>query len=164
MVKKISMKDLTKKWNTRWQFDPLSVPVRVAYPELWVRFHTLPKSKRYPEKPTEYETILHRHNTLLSELKPEGKIIVLTSEWSNADNDSRLMNASVDKGAHLWMTILENADEDETGTRSYRYVYASQKKWHSNVVDNILRAVADDTITGVYLAPEDLRWLYKPYD
>lgn len=35
----------------------------------WVRFHSLPRSKRYADTLSEYQILLDRHNTVLSELK-----------------------------------------------------------------------------------------------
>ncbi|MEV0456724.1 hypothetical protein AB0H89_16345 [Catellatospora methionotrophica] len=37
-------------------------------------------------------------------------------------------------------------------------------QWTPHCIDVLLRAVADDELANVMLAPPDLRWLYHPYD
>ncbi|WP_446687042.1 DUF3885 domain-containing protein [Planotetraspora thailandica] len=43
-------------------------------------------------------------------------------------------------------------------------MYAETRPWRRGIVDTLLRAVADDEISGVILGPPDLRWPYHPYD
>ena len=42
--------------------------LRGVVPERWVRFHSLPESKRYAESEDEEAEVLRRHLTLLDEL------------------------------------------------------------------------------------------------
>jgi hypothetical protein len=58
---------LTKLWHQRWPgCSKMPYELRGVH-DRWVRFHTLPASKRYPETEYEYEYeyeyILGRHNT-----------------------------------------------------------------------------------------------------
>ncbi len=87
---------MTDLWDRRWrECPPFAHWLRDHYPDRWVRFHSLPESKRYPD------------------------------------------------------------DEAEC---------AETRPWRPGVVDELLRAVADDEIAGVILGPPDLRWLYHSYD
>ena len=58
----------------RWypNCEPIAHLIRREYPDRWVRFHSLPFSKRYAEEEAEYATVLERHNRILGELAREG--------------------------------------------------------------------------------------------
>ena len=50
---------LTDLWNHTWPMaSPLGYELRVAYSDQWVRFHSLPESKRCAENEVEYDEIL----------------------------------------------------------------------------------------------------------
>lgn len=75
---------LSMMWDERWPGLPkLPYELRCARGR-WVRFHTLPGSKRYPETEAEYETILARHNTVLAELMIGPTVLVITAGYSDA--------------------------------------------------------------------------------
>jgi len=48
----------------------------------WVRFHSLPESKRYASDEIERRTILHRHYTVLGELFSGADVLIMTSKFS----------------------------------------------------------------------------------
>ncbi len=47
---------------------PMAHELKVNFTDRWVRFHSLPESKRYPESNEEYQEVLSRHNQVLNEL------------------------------------------------------------------------------------------------
>jgi hypothetical protein len=47
--------------------NPLGWMMRESAPDTWVRFHSLPGSKRYPETDAEWRTVLERANSLATE-------------------------------------------------------------------------------------------------
>jgi hypothetical protein len=74
--------------RTAWQqcspqCPPVAHSLRSYYHERWVRFHSLPGSKRYVDTAEEYATILDRHNTLLTELTPGPSLVLITCEWTD---------------------------------------------------------------------------------
>ncbi len=157
---------LTELWEQRWpECPPFADWLPRRYPDRWVRFHSLPGSKRYANTESEYAVVLHRHYTVLSELDPGTDLLVVTSEWteSSATAPQRWPRRSeIAPTAWHWQTLLEDLDEDP-GYRSYTQLYAETLPWHPGAVDTLLRAVADDELSNVILAPTDLRWLYHPY-
>ncbi|MGW1610935.1 DUF3885 domain-containing protein [Streptomyces sp. NPDC002285] len=61
---------LSALWQQQFpKVPPIAHELRAAYSDRWVRFHSLPRSKRYPETEEEYAIVLHRYNTLLDELE-----------------------------------------------------------------------------------------------
>ncbi|MFJ3273993.1 hypothetical protein [Streptomyces sp. NPDC086776] len=47
-----------------------------------MRFHSLPKSKRYAENESEYAVVLERYNTVLDELFAGADMYVITPRWA----------------------------------------------------------------------------------
>lgn len=129
----------------------------------WVRFHTLPLSKRYPESEDEYGIVLDRHNTVLSELVDGSSVLVVTagySEHAEPDGDVRsAQTVAVHPGAAYWRSAFMDPDPE-----SWMHFYAGETVWSRSVLDDLLRRVADDQVGDVTGADPGLRWLYHPYD
>ncbi|MGC4806131.1 DUF3885 domain-containing protein [Micromonospora sp. DT233] len=154
---------MTALWQERWpECPPFAHRLRGRYPDRWVRFHSLPGSKRHPENEGEYGVVLDRHHTVLSALDPGAVLLVVTSEWTEGPAVTPAQwprRSEVAPSARHWQTLLEDP-EDPT----YIQLYAEVVPWRPGVIDVLLRAVADDELANVILAPADLRWLYHPYD
>lgn len=55
--------DLLEWWKENYgKYAPLGHVLRFQKAEHWVRIHSLPKSKRYPQTNEEYDILLQRHN------------------------------------------------------------------------------------------------------
>lgn len=158
---------LTERWQQRWPgCPPLAHEFKVRYPDRWIRFHSLPESKRYPDNEAEYAVVLHRHHTVLAELEPGPDLLVVTTDWTDTEATTPQpwpRRSEVAPQAWHWQTILEYPDEAPE-QRSYTQLYAETIRWWPGTLDTLLRAVADDELANVILAPLDLRWLYHPYD
>jgi hypothetical protein len=77
-------------WNETYpEVLPVSYLFRHAYPDRWFRVHSLPQSKRYPETKKEYAILLHRQNTILTDLlgKKAEILLVITNWLDDIQND-----------------------------------------------------------------------------
>lgn len=156
---------LTALWDQRWP-GCSKVPYELrGVHDRWIRFHTLPASKRYPETKSEYEIILGRHNTVLTELVTDSALLVLTAGYSDRPEPEvpgrSAETVAVHRDASYWASACI---DDEPGCESYLHLYVSEVRWSPGCVDPLLRKVADDVIANVLLADTGLRWLYHPYD
>jgi len=158
---------LTALWDQQWpECPPFAHWLRGRYPLRWVRFHSLPESKRYPESDAEYAIVLERYNTVLSELNPGDRLLVVTTEWTQTASTTPHVEprrSEVAPEALHWQTLIEEPDEDPE-SRAFTQLYVEVLPWHPRSIDVLLRAVADDELANVIIAPLDLRWLYHPYD
>lgn len=155
---------LSTLWDERWPgCSKLPYELR-GIPERWVRFHTLPQSKRYPETEAEYETVLTRHNTVLADLATDSEVLVVTVSYSDA-RDSRECRSpetlAVQSDAVYWTSVCM---DDEPDFESWMHLHVSRERWSSGGLDALLRHVADEVIANVVIADAGLRWLYHPYD
>lgn len=164
----MSMNDLealSALWERQWPSPAWDVQLRSACQDRWVRFHSLPGSKRYPGDEAEYAIVLERHHTLLNELGPnDDELYVVTHEWTGDPEPvvrmSRLQE--VDPGGRHWSSHVH--DDEFPDDVVYEHRYISRRPRRREALDPLLRLVADDVVAEVGLAPLDLRWLYHPYD
>jgi hypothetical protein len=141
---------------------PLGYALGRCSGETWVRFHSLPDSKRYADTEDEYAEILHRHYTVLRELGSHTVIWVITANWTDGpDPDSgNPQRERAHPFARHWRTIREPDDDDAC----FWQLYISLEPAAPEQLDVLLRAVADEQLVNVILADRELRWLYHPYD
>jgi hypothetical protein len=160
IVTEDEVQSLTARWRTCWGGNPIAYELRDRHADRWVRFHSLPKSKRYAETEEEYKVILDRHHCVLAELGPGGGMYAIAGYFEEA-----YVNSSPDPrthpGAVPWLRI-------EPDDRSFFDIpltlYVSETSFERTTLDPLLRRVADDELGYVIIAPLDLEWLYHPYD
>jgi len=161
----IDANSFSKKWNIDWTKPGLGLGLGTVK---WLRFHTLPNSKRYPDNDQELATILTRHHTLLNELGA-GKqpLLVVVSAWTNVPEPSPEpwdKYGRLDIDVSYWQSVLENPDETDPDFKSYRQLYVGSFPSQDEKLDALLRQVANDKMSGAILTPEDFSWIYHPYD
>jgi hypothetical protein len=107
---------LTASWARRWPAGrPFADEFKSHYPQRWVRFHSLPGSKRYPDTEDEYATSLARHRTVLGELSAGPQVLVITADWTETEvpTSSRWpRRAEIAPRAQHWRTIVEHPEPD----------------------------------------------------
>ncbi|TYB59911.1 hypothetical protein FXF51_32455 [Nonomuraea sp. PA05] len=153
------MEVLTTAWRTRWDRSPIAYQLRGWYADRWVRFHSLPGSKRYADTDDEYQLILERHHRVLDEFGTQEGLYVIAAYFE--DEEGTVSPDPRHLGAVPWLTI---APGDESSLAATSKLYASRASFDQPALDPLLRGVADGEIFDVIIAPLDLRWLYHPYD
>jgi hypothetical protein len=144
--------DLLHQWNRNWaRCDPTAYMLKQAYRERWVRFHSLPESKRYAETEAEYAIVLERYNTVLDELFAGEDVYVITAQW----RDDPLPQTD------YWTTICTDPDPDDP---SYCHLYAKRIPWTTGAIDPLLRDVADDVEANVMITDVGMTRVHHPYD
>lgn len=160
------MSDLLRKWNERWSpCPPIGHELPRAFGDRWVRFHSLPESKRYPGTDAEFAIVLHRYNAVLTELFAEAEIYTITCSWSHLELPPKREEHELRArpAARHWTTILTRDDPDPED-RTYAHLYVSTDTWTPGLLDPLLRDVADDVTNAVIIADTGLTRLYHPYD
>lgn len=165
-------------WEARWPgMVPVPYRLRLQRPGNWVRFHTLPHSQRYPESAAQYATVGSRHRRLLGELCAHGGgslgDLVVVAQGGFAFGPAReddLGDLLYDQIADQWLEWFGQArywrefvEGEGAETVVWHYVVAPCQVGTKRTAE-LLRAVADDELYSLFLAPPDARWLYHPYD
>jgi hypothetical protein len=141
--------------------------LRVAFPDRWVRFHSLPGSKRYPEDDAAYAEVLARHNAVLGKLAhPGSQVVLVTTGYSEGPVPSRSYPAlgAFDPGAVPWRTVAMHRVEEGFDELSYWHLFTSVREWRPGAFDPLVRLVADDAVANVLVVAPDCRWVLHPYD
>lgn len=125
--------------------------------DVWVRFHSLPDSKRYAEDASEYAVILERYNTVLDELFGGTDVYVITSVWTTKPD------VPPHQPAGYWQTLLAEDDPDPE-FRIYYHLFAARRPWQLGCIDDLLRDVADDEVTDVLITDTRMERIHHPYD
>jgi hypothetical protein len=157
-------------WKANWPTcRPIGHELRTCAAWTWVRFHSLPGSKRYADSEAEYAELLTRHVTVLSDLgslaaSSTAELVIITAAWSgseeHADRAPDLKHAF--PAATPWRTILydDTYPDDPIWTHLHLRVAALD----SAACAQLLRLVADDETGDVIISDRRARWLYHPYD
>lgn len=157
-------------WSTIWPDSrPVGHELRKNV-DRWVRFHSLPESKRYPENKDEYSEALRRINSVISELvgvSPSSTLHVLTVSWSQSSapvEREPTLSAALSE-ADYWTSVLYEVHDDvDPVDERWMHVYVSQRQWSNRSIDPLLRLVADWEAVEVIIADDGLDWLIHPYD
>jgi hypothetical protein len=154
-------------WD-RWypECEPVGHLLRQSFKRRWVRFHSLPGSKRYPEDDAEYVEVLRRHNAILGELaRPGEAVVLLTTDYSDSKEPEATRSypelAALDPNAKLWRTLDGEASGAGIG---YWHCSTSDHVWEPGTFDPIVRLVAEDVVANVLMVAADCSWVLHPYD
>ncbi|MEU8528471.1 MULTISPECIES: DUF3885 domain-containing protein [Streptomyces] len=158
---------LASLWRERRPAGPpLAHTFRGTYADRWVRFHSLPGSKRYPESEDEYAVLLARYNTVLDELFTGQDVFVVTTDWSYTPDGPAgypTPRQELHPAGERWWTETE-LDDLDPDFPTHRRLYADRRPWRRGCVDDLLRAVADEAVVDVFVTDTELRRIHHPYD
>ncbi|MEU8364523.1 hypothetical protein AB0C27_51740 [Nonomuraea sp. NPDC048882] len=159
-----ALPELSALWHSRWPDCPPIGHMLFGDPDRWVRFHSLPNSKRYAHSEAEYRTALHRYDTVLTELfaGQEMYVTTITYVMDEGFTDLAPFDAhALNPGSRPWTRVREDDDSDPGCTL---HIHVGRHQWKPGLLDPLLRAVADDECRSVLIMDTDLRRLYHPYD
>lgn len=156
---------LSALWWRQWpECPPLAYELKNIYAHRWVRFHSLPGSKRYADDENEYATLLHRHNTVLDEFFTGQRVHIVTATYGAGEETIELSAVGdphmLNPGSRPWTTLRE----EDPDTARIIHLHVREQPWRSGMADPLLRAVADDGCSDVIIMDTALRRLYHPYD
>lgn len=151
----VDLDQLSIQWHERWaETPPIAFLLRELHPDRWVRFHSLPASKRYAETESEAAEVVRRHHAVLDALGLSVRCFVILPRFASEPWE----DTELPEEAH-WRTVDEAENFDEPAL-----LHVSRVTYPSDAFDALLRAVADRRVANVIIGPEDLAWLYHPYD
>lgn len=160
--------ELDKLWARRFgAASPVAWTLRTRFCDRWVRFHSLPGGKRYPDGSAEQEQCLLRHNALLTGLiGPGQRAFVITAAYSGRADEARrtpeLLRLHGD--AEVWRVVAMHDPQDMEDAPSYLHLSASECVWQAGCLDPLLRLISDDQVADVMIVACHSGAVYHPYD
>ncbi|WP_405512329.1 hypothetical protein [Streptomyces canus] len=150
---------LTELWQQRWpSCPPVGYKLRDPCRDVWVRFHSLPESKRYAEDESEYTVVLERYNTVLDELFAGADVYVITPLWTA---EAEVPSSQAATG--YWQSLLVEDDPDPE-FRTYCHLFAARRPWRRGCIDELLRDIADEKVAGALITDTRMQRIHYPYD
>ncbi len=147
--------------RTRWfqhpfcQAFPLSHLMRSEFPEYWLRIHSLPESKRYPEDETERQIVFDRYSRFGSALLGErARCLVLQSRFKGFQRSAELMPELE------WTQIHRVVESEEDAWDSWM----AHTTWDAAALRTLLMAIADDREAHIAFVSEVTDCVFIPYD
>jgi len=159
--------ELSDVWQRQFgDSEPVAHLLHDRFGDRWLRFHSLPESKRYPDTEQEMAMVLERHNRVISRLAGEQPdVALLSTEYSKSASPkkSQLANTAACEGEVAWRSVSMHRLSEDWEEPTYWHVFSSAMQWRDGVLDSVLRLVADDKVANVLLLSRR-GWLYHPYD
>lgn len=158
---------LTKYWNSQFEgFAPEAHNLKHEFKDRWVRFHSLPESKRYPESESEYQEMLNRNNSLLKEIFGlQSSLLVVLPEYSDSVEPikpEKELNELFPQSKY-WCSIAQY-DDEEDDDEFYWHLHVAKVTLNTNELDNLFRLVAHDEAGNIIIVGIASNTLFHPYD
>lgn len=137
------------------QAFPMAHLMREAFPEYWLRIHSLPDSKRYPEDEAERQIVFDRHSRFgLALLGESARCLVIQSRFNGFQRSEELM-PELD-----WTQIHRVGESDEDAWDSWM----AHTIWDAETFRTLLLAIADCREAHIAFVSETTDGVFVPYD
>lgn len=154
------MHTISEEWRSAFGSAlPAGFLCREALPEYWLRIHSLPQSKRYPESDQEYAEMLGRQNAAAEFVLGSGsECIVFITRFGDAQT---LSSEDIQLHGHIPEHVLSYASED--GADEYQF-FALRVIWQHDKFNELIVSCANDQTGPILFANTTTRRIYAPYD
>ncbi len=162
------------QFKTQWtSIFPNTFPVQYLfkrdYSDRWFRIHSLPESQRYAVTEAEWEILLERQNTIITDvLGPGAKVLLVTGDFNFNEPEEVHITEQEQCFSHYAFKHLESIplckiDADEFNPSDvYRPAFA-EITWQPNAHNALLKCIANDEVRAIFVLFEQSR-LVAPYD
>jgi len=137
---------------------PAGFLCRSAAAERWLRIHSLPDSKRYPDSEGEKAEVLRRYNIAATEVLGDRAACLLFITRFGASRAWTRPTEGPLKGVQLVHVMTEGEGEDEI------QIFAKEAIWQQGSFDTLLSAVAEDQTGPILFFNPKRGTAFAPYD
>lgn len=153
----MSLSGMKSRWfqNPYCEAFPLAHLMRTAFPECWLRIHSLPGSKRYAESDTERDIVFERHARFGTSLLGErASCLIIQSRLNGFARAEELL-------PELEWTAIHRIEEEEDEVWES---WMARTTWDAEAFRPLLMGIADDRLAHVAFLSEGTDCVYVPYD
>jgi hypothetical protein len=152
-------------FRSRWlAWHPGSVPIGWVLrhdEDRWLRIHSLPESKRYPDTDAEREVLLARHNTVADAIIGDAPCVLLGFDYEGR------YHLPLDHRLRAWLSdappVMRIAPDEDDEDAEPTSIFASRVTWHPGAFDELMLDVAEDRLRFL-LVNWNSGAVYAPYD
>lgn len=160
-----NFQDLWSRWRPgQW---PVGYRLRQDGAANWIRFHSMPGSKRYAESDEERRVILQRQNALAAEALGAGPCWLVQAHWEMPEGVVDLAEANEPFAATRdWglKPAFEMTEPDGEGGADLWRVHAGRTQWVEARFDDLLTAIAEERAGPTLWMAEETGAVFAPYD
>ena len=152
------------------QTFPMAHLMREAFPQHWIRIHSLPESKRYPESDGERQIIFERYSEFGSLLLGKGApCLIIRSQFVRLPSDAKSLPeldwVRADRPPELmpeldWAPIHRVRDEEDEAWDSW----VAHTTWDATAFRALLSEIAEDRRAHIAFLSEVTDCIFIPYD
>jgi len=168
-----------EKWYQKFEKLPLvSNTFKDLSPQNFVRIHSLPKSKQYPENAIDKLELLKRQNSLISDFIGDGNSYYLVAADFTSDLNSGIKEFLLERyknyfdisnfelffDINLAKELPEYYESNIDGSSPAICFAVSEKVWNKNSIDQLLMAVAEDIFDNLLIISKEKNIVLAPYD
>ncbi len=141
-----------ESWHRDYpETPPINYRFKQRLPKRWMRIHSLPGAKRYPDNKAEWDVLMARQNAVIDHLVPQ--LTAIKWVWNWIDPDCFIFKS-------FGLTRLGVLpDEDAEGPTTESWMLADH--WETGLSDTFLALIAYEQMRGFIIAPN---CLIAPYD
>ena len=158
--------EFLKIWNANYPGQiPAGYSLRSHFSARWVRFHSLPQSKRYADDEHDYEILLERANTVASEHLGRGHDCWLVASWHAGSHrhEKKRWKRDVQVPYGLQPALRWKFDPDD-GDEADRIAFAGHCTWQPGTFDDLIRLIADGAQSHIFWVSQKTGVIFAPYD
>jgi len=139
---------------------PVGFRLREADTPNWLRFHSLPLSKRYADTDAERKLLLARHNELAGEVLGADEACWLVQVYFEPENDPNIIDiARRDHGLPWAFKFFTDDDAEEEWQ-----VAAGETSWAVGKFDDLIWAIANEQSASTLWMSASTGSIFAPYD
>lgn len=163
MKRRVSPEVFMAYWQRVHPDTPLQGhALRERFPERWLRIHSLPGSKRYPEDEAEYAELLDRQNEVIGAVLGDGAACQLVFGYFGEEQRMPAELLAFLRRLHpVFLATLEGA---EAGLVEDFPLLTAPITWRANRMDVVLRAIAADVLETPLIVALEHPSIVAPYD
>jgi hypothetical protein len=157
----VSSDEFESSWARDFSvYPPLGYVLRQNLAGNWTRFHSLSKSKRYPETDLQRQSVLSRANTLAKEcFGSRSTLWLVTEKYGEFDLETNTL-IEEERMVHVLSWVDES---EELADQRQREFWAAKVAWKPTSLDRYFAGVLEDEYRLVLYDPATST-LLAPYD
>jgi hypothetical protein len=151
-------------WKAVCPHAPIAHDLRGLMRDRWVRFHSLPGSKRYPETEAEMQIVLSRANSVVAELCQSLTNVLVVTGFHAEPKSSPVLSEEqllVHGAPKFWTEVYEEPREVDSWPM---HLWTSWEQFQPGSLDRLFRLTAEDQLYGVLVIVPDTQAIVHPYD
>lgn len=178
----LSIEHFKQQWTRYFDNVPLiTYTFKQHFAERWLRIHSLPNAKRYPDSESEWQVLLARQNQLLDELIGRNQPLYVVSGYYASTREPSSLSEQLHTSLNFkkWhsLPIIALCDgeplnqalsEPPISDILYYHARVSAQTWQPSIFEPLLRAIAQDDCRAFFVSFGNYEFaepvIIAPYD